>query len=222
MTEITETVARKVLTTIDAGLCSGVGVPEPGRMCVMAAINYAFGNEHGDRPDCVHPVVRDFDIRLNDSGWSSNEARAKGMRREAIAKLGSTKIDGMQFAKLVAFGSMTRVLPRVLRIAASRATNAEWNAKLEAAAVELENAKNHTEAVEATSKANRVTAAARSDAYADAYAYANAYADAYAYANADADADEILALTADVACEALIACGSEGAKWLFLCDKHAP
>ena len=189
MTEITETVARKVLTTIDAGLVRGVGKPKPGQMCVMAAINYALGHEHGDKPSCVHPVVRDFDIRLNDSNWSSDKARAKGMRREAIAKLGSTGIDGMQFARLVAFGSMTRILPKVLRFAASKGKGGEHDAALEAAAVELENAKDHAAAVEATSKASRATAKARANAYANADADADANANANANANPDPDPD---------------------------------
>ena len=31
--------------------------------------------------------------------------------------------------------------------------------------------------------------------------------------------DEILALSADIACEALITCGSEGSAYLWLCDE---
>ncbi len=222
MDKITEEQARKVLSTIDAGLCSGLGKPEPGSMCVMAAINYAMGHEHGDNPTCVHPIVRSFDIRLNDFYWSSDQVRAKGMRREAIAKLGSTHIDGMQFAKLVAFGSMTRILPKVLRFAASNGKGGKHDAKLEAAAVELETAPTHEQAVAATRNANWVTAAARDYASAYVNSNANAYANAYAYVNSNdyaAFRDEILALSAEIACEALIACGSEGAAFLFLCDE---
>ena len=45
---------------------------------------------------------------------------------------------------------------------------------------------------------------------------AAANANAYAYA---AFRDELLAMSAEIACEALIACGSEGAAFLFLCDE---
>lgn len=87
--ELNEAVARKVLETVDAGLSSGLGVQKPGKMCVEAAVCYALGLPHGDNPPCVGVAVRAFKIRLNDSGWSSPEARAKGMRKLAIAQLGS-------------------------------------------------------------------------------------------------------------------------------------
>jgi hypothetical protein len=111
-----EAIARRVLETVDAGLCSGVGEPVPGQMCVMAAINYALGREHGDDPEiCVGSAVRAFDIALNDSAWSSNEARAKGMRAEAIAKLGSNKIDQDEFAKRLAIRTVNVMVPIALR-----------------------------------------------------------------------------------------------------------
>src|SRR5689334_18036278 len=97
-TEITETVARKVLTVVDAGLSAGVGVAEPGKMCVEAAVCFALGLPHGDDPDCVSRAVRSLKIRLNDSNWSSNEARAKGLRRLALIQLGSRDaIDDKEF-----------------------------------------------------------------------------------------------------------------------------
>ena len=51
--EINEALARKVLDVVDAGLVKGMGVPEPGKMCVEAAVNYAMGAPHGDQPTCV-------------------------------------------------------------------------------------------------------------------------------------------------------------------------
>lgn len=78
---ITSDIARKVLEIVDAGLSKGVGVPKPGKMCVEAAVCFAIGLPHGDDPQCVAPTLRAFKIRLNDSQWSSNMARAKGLRR---------------------------------------------------------------------------------------------------------------------------------------------
>lgn len=69
MKTLTKRHARKVLKVIDAGLVSGLGSPKPGEMCVMAAINFALGEKHGDSPSCVHPTIRAFDIALNDSNW---------------------------------------------------------------------------------------------------------------------------------------------------------
>src|SRR5262245_25758668 len=99
-TTITKTVARKVLEVVDAGLVKGVGVPELGQMCVEAAVCYALGLPHGDEPNCVAPALRALKINLNDREWSSAAARAKGLRRLAVAQLGSAgALDGREFAR---------------------------------------------------------------------------------------------------------------------------
>lgn len=90
--EIDRKLAQKVLETVDAGLCSGLGKPEPGFMCVEAAVCYAMGLPHGDDPSCVAPALRKFKIGLNGAAWSSKSSRAKGMRRLALAQLGSAGI----------------------------------------------------------------------------------------------------------------------------------
>ena len=73
---ITEDIARRVLTVVDAGLVKGVGNPKAGQMCVEAAVCYAMGLPHGDDPQCVSRALRSLKIRLNYSTWSSNAARA--------------------------------------------------------------------------------------------------------------------------------------------------
>lgn len=45
MKSLTKTLAKKVLETVDAGLCSGLGNPKPGEMCVEAAVCFAYGCE---------------------------------------------------------------------------------------------------------------------------------------------------------------------------------
>src|SRR6202042_692936 len=75
--EITRAIAEKVLAVVDAGLTNGLGVAEPGKMCVEAAVCYALGLPHGDDPACVSRALRSLKIRLNDSAWSSDKARAK-------------------------------------------------------------------------------------------------------------------------------------------------
>lgn len=101
--KITKTVARKVLATVDHGLVKGVGNPIPGEMCVEAAVNYALDLPHGDDPQCVSRALRLLKIALNDKQWSSKEARAKGLRRLALAQLGSRDhLDDVEFAKRVA------------------------------------------------------------------------------------------------------------------------
>lgn len=86
----------RVLDIVDQGLCSGMGKPIPGQMCVEAAVCYAMGMEHDDEPTCVDEDVRDAKIALNDMKWPSREERAKGMRRIAVAQLGSDEINGFR------------------------------------------------------------------------------------------------------------------------------
>src|SRR5208282_1971849 len=100
--EMTEVIARKVLKTVDAGLVGRLGFPVPGQMCVEAAVCYALGLPHGDDPGCVAPALRALKIRLNDSNCSSPASRAAGMRRLAVAQLGSAGVlDEEEFARRV-------------------------------------------------------------------------------------------------------------------------
>ena len=118
-TKLTKEIAVKVLQTVDCGLSSGLGNPKPGEMCIEAAVSFALGEGHNDNPSCVGSAVRAFKIRLNDATWSSNLARAAGMREIAIAQLGSDTIDQVEFAKLIALRTITTILPAALRAAAT-------------------------------------------------------------------------------------------------------
>jgi hypothetical protein len=88
-TEVTLETARKVAEVVGKGLCAGMGKPEPGKMCVEAAVCYAMGLPHSDEPPCVSDAVRAAKIRLNDSKWSSDRARGAGMLAVAVGQLGS-------------------------------------------------------------------------------------------------------------------------------------
>lgn len=91
---VTREIAEKVAEVVDAGLVVGAGVPIQGQMCVEAAVCYAMNLPHDDKPLCVAPVIRQFKIALNDkSEWGTNELRGSGMKRAAIAQLGSNTID---------------------------------------------------------------------------------------------------------------------------------
>lgn len=87
---VNASLAKRVLSVVDQGLVHGLGEPEPGEMCVEAAVAYAYGEAHGDEPKCVASSLRDMKIELNDAPhWKDDADRAKGMRRLAIAQLGS-------------------------------------------------------------------------------------------------------------------------------------
>lgn len=45
--DISEELARKVLGVVDRGLVSGLGIAEPGRMCVEAAVSVSLSHRGG-------------------------------------------------------------------------------------------------------------------------------------------------------------------------------
>ncbi len=194
--EINVELAKKVLSVVDAGLVSGIGVPEPGKMCVEAAVCYAMGLPHSDEPTCVSPALRQLKIRLNDLRWSSNAARAKGLRRLAVAQLGSAgTLDDKVFASKVSVLVIQKYVPLALNAAAKKAKGTHKAALTEAATLcsldpSIENA---TKAKEAADAASAAAAAAA------AYAYAAASVSAYAAADAAAaDAAAAYAAAASV------------------------
>jgi hypothetical protein len=201
--EITKEVAEKVLTTVDAGLVSGMGVPKPGKMCVEAAVCYALGLPHGDDPGCVAPSLRSLKIRLNDSNWSSNEARAKGLRRLALAQLGSKDVlDEKEFVRRLVDYALRVSTPKALRSTASAIKDEKHKAALIEAANRCEKEATREAALEAR-------AIAKADAYAAAAAAAYAAA---AAADAAADAADAAADAANAAAYAANAAAYAAAK----------
>ena len=199
--------AAKVLELVNAGLVSGMGEPTPGKMCVEAAVCYALGEPHGDKPSCVGEAVRRFKIGLNDARWSSNEARTEGMREIAIAQLGSDTIDQAEFSRRLVLRTIRTFVPIALRAIVKffpdHAEALELAAKacevagdMAAARLAANGAKALTQKVRsaaayAAADAAAAAAAAAADAATDAAAaaaYAAADAAAYAYAGAAADA----------------------------------
>ena len=208
MIEITREIATKVRDIVDAGLIDGVGVAVPGKMCVEAAVCFALGLPHGDDPGCVAPSLRRLKIRLNDSRWSSPSSRSAGLRRLAIAQLGSLNhLDEQEFRDRVVDVTIRRVVPIGLRAAAR--LNPKFSADLEAAAVRCEQEGTREAALEAKSVARKAYAAA---------AYAAAAADAAAAARTR---DRVLAQYAEWIVEILIDMNAPGCAYLDLVPKVA-
>jgi hypothetical protein len=243
--EITEGVARKVLSVIDAGLVSGMGEPIPGKMCVEAAVCYALYLPHSDDPKCVAQSLRRLKIKLNDSRWSSNDARTKGLRRLGIAQLGSAgTLDEAKFASKISVLVIQKYLPITLRAAAASAPP-EHKAVLEEAArlcsldPSIANARKaksdaaddaayaavyaaYAAAAYAADAAAYAADAAADDAAdaADDAAYAAAYAAVYAAYAADADAkrDSVLAEFGEDVVQILIEMKATGTAFLYLTE----
>ena len=191
--EITLPIVQKLLAVVDAGLVRGLGDPIPGQMCVEAAVCYALGLPHSDDPFCVSPALRHLKIYLNDSYWSSPQARTKGMRRLAVAQLGTK--DALNDKVFV------QHLATLAGTMATRAQNYADAANAAYAAIDAANA-----AYAAIDAAN---AAANAVDYA-----ANATAREAAYAARDAE----LAFFAEAVVQILITLNAPGCQWLYLTE----
>jgi hypothetical protein len=217
---LTKRDARRVLQVVDFGLVSGLGTPEPGKFCVEAAICYALGLPHGDQPECVAECIRRYKIRINDARWSSNEARTKGMRRAAIAQLGSTSIDQRKWANYVIEQVIRRILPLSLRRAAELHKDKVHAARLVEAALRCEQEGTKESAQNAKTAAAYAAAAAAAAAYAAAAADAAAAAAAAAYAAAAADAAAYAAAAAAADAAAYAAAAADAAACRCLPRQH--
>jgi len=132
------------------GLSSGLGERE-AQVCIEAAICEALGLPHGDDPGCVAVAVRSFKITLNDSRWSSEKARAEGLRDLGLAQLGSLGVvNDAEFSKRLAEQTIRVLIPKLFRQIFAGGKN------LEAAALRCEK--------EGTSDAASDAARAASDA----------------------------------------------------------
>lgn len=125
--KITKKHARKVLAVVDQGLVQGVGIPVPGKMCVEAAVCFALGLPHGDKPECVSPVLRKLKIKLNDAmAWPDNTHRAKGLRALAVLQLGTQgELDEEEFSNRLVVGVTQEIISETLARAAKECTYEE-------------------------------------------------------------------------------------------------
>lgn len=219
MIEITKEHVDRINDYLDAGLPVGLGSRERGRMCVEAVVSVVTQNKLTDRPVCVASSIRDLAVTLNDSKWSSNQARAEGLRRFAIAQLGTYgKIDENEFSRRVAKFATQTCVATALRAAASVCSEPH-KSKLLGCALECER--------EGTVKtANAEAYAAKSTAHvanaANAVAYAVYVAKVAKVANAvyvakvanAAARDRILTDFANGVADILVEMGTEGSKWL--------
>src|SRR5687768_3819954 len=116
---INDTTLPAIAADLDAilarGLCYGVGRRD-GQMCIEAALCAVLDLPHDDDPQCVAERVRGYKIRLNDSNWSSPQARAAGLRDLGIAQLGSEGIvDNQQFRERLALLTIQKLVPPLFK-----------------------------------------------------------------------------------------------------------
>jgi len=182
------------------GLPSGLGDTE--HACIMACLNLACGGTLTDAAEspCVLPAAARFAIRLNDAAWSSEMARADGLRDLGLALLGTAHLDRKVFLLRLTQATIREVVPVFLRRAGLEepAKKCETEGTVEAARWARDAAyaayAAYADAAAAAAAAAAADAAAADAAYA-AYAYT-----AYAYAAYRKKyGDETLILSAKIA-----------------------
>jgi len=220
---ITDQQVELLIKTVDQGLVYGLGKPQPGQMCVEAAVCYALGLPHDDDPGCVDESIRSLKIRINDSNWSSNIARAKGLRKLAVLQLGTKdNFNSVEFATKVALMTVNKIVSKFLRSQGkTQKADACEKAKTLAEAKSAANAAGYAAdavnaAMSAVNAADYATMSAVNAAgYAAMYANAAGYAAMYATVT---KSDEYLELFAHEISEILIGMNVPGIKWLPLLD----
>lgn len=179
---------------LSRGLSMGMG-KRGQQVCIEAAICETLNLPHSDDPKCVAASVRTFKITLNDSNWSSPEARAKGLRDLGLAQLGSLGVvNDQEFARKLAEKTIRILVPKLFRDLFA------GNKELQDAADRCEKEGTLGAAWEAEAKAARAEAAAKAAA---------AAAKAAAAARADSS-DAYLLLVAHLALETLRELNSPG------------
>ena len=125
-----KTIIPKFDAILERGLCSGLGTPN-GQVCIEAAIALAMGLPFSDAPTCVEKNIIVFKIALNDQSWSTEEARAKGLRNIGIAQIGSKDVvDGIVFQQLLTTKLIKTLIPDLFK-KVFKPGSAAFNAGLE-------------------------------------------------------------------------------------------
>ena len=125
-----KTIIPKFDAILERGLCAGLGTPN-GQVCIEAAIALAMGLPFSDAPTCVEKNIIVFKIALNDQSWSTEEARAKGLRNIGIAQIGSKDVvDGIIFQQLLTTKLIKTLIPDLFK-KVFKPGSAAFNAGLE-------------------------------------------------------------------------------------------
>lgn len=211
--------AKRVCLLVDHGLSSGIGFPRPGQMCVEAAVCYAMGMPHSDNPTCVNGNVRSYKIGLNDADWSTRKARGEGLKRVAVAQLGSIAITDMNFSRELVKQLCKKLLPLWVKM------DPEWRGEAKRKALkEFSKEENPNRLLSALT---RIDTWGPSGTLRRAYNLGfNAAPAVFKIANDCVGwtktgkrklRDSIYALAAECAVQALKKLKSPGCKWLHLC-----
>ncbi len=210
-----KTIIPRFDAILKRGLCTGLGTPT-GQMCIEAAITQAMDLPFNDEPKCVEENIRTFKIALNDQKWSTEKARAKGLRNIGIAQIGSKGVvDGKVFLQLLSTKLIKTLIPDLFK-KVFKPGSAAFNAGLKCSEEPTAGAA-YNAAFNAAATADYAAAGAAYNAAAYNAAYNAARAADYA-ARAARAADYVndyyLIMVANLALECLKELKSPGCEWI--------
>lgn len=209
----------------------GTGEQLPAWRCESYTFYYPL-LPHDDDTKCVGWAVRYLVFHINNREWSSDAARAEGLRKLVVAQLGSDKLDQFRFAHLVALKTVQRMCPLLFAQLAKLAETDEDREAMESAGRACAEVASLQDAVMVlTLGLGRASGAAHTLEIArySALALANGHTIAHALDLAlflaltldhvhAIDRDETLAMLADICVEVLVEMESHGCQWLELCE----
>lgn len=213
----------------------GTGEQLPAWRCESYTFYYPL-LPHDDDTKCVGWAVRYLVFHINNREWSSDAARAEGLRKLVVAQLGSDKLDQFRFAHLVALKTVQRMCPLLFAQLAKLAETDEDREAMESAGRACSEVASLQEAVTVLVDAiDRARGAAH--ALEIARYSTNALANGHTLAHAldlalniaiglGLTLDHVIAITrvetlnmlADICTEVLIEMESPGCQWLGLCE----
>ena len=204
---------KKYDDILSKGLSKGLGNRE-STMCIEAAICTVLDLPHSDNPQCVTNSVRAFKINLNDKNWSSNAARASGLRDLGLAQLGSLGVvNDKEFVTILSKKVIQILIPKLYRklypnkfvdLVNACEILGDYDSIKKLAYAAAAAAANAAANADAANAAANAAGNAGDAAYSAAYVAVDAAVDANAAAYAAAAyADEYLILVANLALETL-------------------
>ncbi len=198
-----------ILAKIDIGLIAGSGKSGFGQMCIEDTIDKITNKSD------IGEVVKKFITKINDANWLNEYSRAAGMRKIAIAQLGSVCINQDKFTKYIIVQTIKRILPLMTKD--NMLINTYFKINNIEDVVNINFPENthwlfsslYNTIIHAI-KTNSITSISNAIKIAD---YISTTIPKYI-----TKSDQILLISTQIALEALIMLDSPGCKYLYLCE----
>ena len=115
----------------DIHLSRGMHLTREEGMCLLEAVAFLAGEEHSDRPVCVHPVLASYGHGLNDAIFPEREDLHDRLRSLAQRLVGTANGDGQRWGLMAADWLVRTYTPAWLRLVPELVEHAEGLERLD-------------------------------------------------------------------------------------------